>query len=189
ALQMAKGYAAPEVEHAYTQAYALCQQVGETPELVKVLFGLWRCYFARSQLHTARELGETLLRLAQQHAHDPALTVIAHYTLGFTWFWRGALPAARQHLEAAITRYSPDRDGALVYLMGLDPGVACRAYAAETLWLLGYPDQALTHIHEAVALAQALAHPYSLAWVRTVVAVVAAGSRGVAAVQTHAEAA
>jgi predicted ATPase len=28
ALQMAKGLAAPEVEHAYTQAYALCQQVG-----------------------------------------------------------------------------------------------------------------------------------------------------------------
>ena len=59
-----------EVEHAYTQAYALCQQVGETPELAPVLFGLWRFYNARSQLHTARELGETLLRLAQR-ADDP----------------------------------------------------------------------------------------------------------------------
>ncbi|HSX82903.1 MAG TPA: adenylate/guanylate cyclase domain-containing protein, partial [Candidatus Saccharimonadia bacterium] len=36
ALQMAKGLAAPEVEHTYTQAYTLCQQVGETPELVPV---------------------------------------------------------------------------------------------------------------------------------------------------------
>src|SRR5262249_16123411 len=44
ALQMPKGGAAPEVEHAYTQAYALCQQVGETPQLVPVLFGLWRFY-------------------------------------------------------------------------------------------------------------------------------------------------
>ena len=33
ALLMTKGHAAPEVEHAYTQARALCQQVGETPEL------------------------------------------------------------------------------------------------------------------------------------------------------------
>ena len=40
AMQMAKGTAAPEVEHAYAQARALCQQVGETPELVQVLFGL-----------------------------------------------------------------------------------------------------------------------------------------------------
>src|SRR5262249_19151316 len=50
ALQIAKGYAVPEVEHAYTQAYALCQQVGETPELVQVLLGLWRFYVTRPQL-------------------------------------------------------------------------------------------------------------------------------------------
>src|SRR5262245_29289949 len=84
ALQMAKGRAAPEVEHAYTQARALCQQVGATPELGPVLLGLWRYYLARPQLHTAREVGETLLRLAQ-HADDPVLAVVAHYTLGVTW--------------------------------------------------------------------------------------------------------
>src|SRR5207253_4413102 len=80
AVQMAKGLAAPEVEHAYTQAYALCQQVGETPELVPVLLGLFRFYNGRSQFHTARELGDTLLRLAR-HADDPALAVLAHSAL------------------------------------------------------------------------------------------------------------
>src|SRR5438132_9114200 len=65
ALLMTKGQAAPEVEHAYTQARALCQQVGETPQIVPALFGLWRYYLVRPQLHMARELGETLLRLAQ----------------------------------------------------------------------------------------------------------------------------
>jgi predicted ATPase len=84
ALQNAKGHAAPEVEHAYTQAHALCQQMGETPELAPVLLGLWRFYLVRPQLHTARELGETLLRLAQR-TDDPALAVIAHYALGSTW--------------------------------------------------------------------------------------------------------
>ena len=130
ALQMAKGLAAPEVEHAYTQAYALCQQVGETPQLIPVLFGLWRFYNTRPQFHTARELGETLLRLAQ-HAHDPALAVIAHYALGFTWLCLGALPAARQHLEEGIARYTPDQRRAPVFRMGQDPGVACRAHAAR----------------------------------------------------------
>ena len=66
ALQMTKGFAAPEVEQAYTRARELCQQVGETPELVPVLYGLWRFYIGRPQLHTVRELGETLLRLAQR---------------------------------------------------------------------------------------------------------------------------
>jgi class 3 adenylate cyclase len=132
ALLMTKGHAAPEVEHAYTQARELCQQVGETPQLVPVLFGLWRYYVTRPQLHTAQELGETLLRLAQ-HTHDPAFVVIAHYALGWTWFCLGALPAARQHLEAGITHYTPDQRGAAVFRMGQDPGVACRAYTALAL--------------------------------------------------------
>ena len=188
ALQVTKGHAAPEVEHAYTQARALCQQVGETPELVPVLFGLWRFYNTRPQLHTARELGDTLLRLAQQ-ADDPALAVVAHYALGATWFWLGALPAARQHLEAGIARYTPAQRRAPAFRIGHDPGVACRAFAAWTLWLLGYPEQALACLHEALALAHALAHPYSLAFARVFAAVVSQFCRDVLAVHAHAEAA
>ena len=121
ALVMAKGQGAPEVEHAYIQAHALCQQVGETPELVPVLYGLYRFYVGRLQLHTAREIGETLLRLAQR-AEDPALAVIAHYALGTTWLFLGALPAARLHLEEAIARYTPDQRRALVFRIGARSG-------------------------------------------------------------------
>src|SRR5215510_2090451 len=149
ALQVTKGQAAPEVEHAYIQARALCQQVGETSQLVPVLLGLYRFYLVQAQFHTARELGETVLRLAQ-HADDPALTVLAHYVLGALCFWVGTLPAARQHLEEGTARYTPDQSRALVFRMGIDPGVGCRAYAAQTLWLLGYPHQALTRVHEAL---------------------------------------
>ena len=152
-------------QHLYTQARALCQQVGETPQLVPVLFGLWRFYLTRLQLYTAREIGETLLRLAQ-HAHDPTLTVVAHYALWVTWLWLGALPAARTNLEEGMTRYTPEQRRTPVFRMGQDPGVACRAYAAWTLWLLGYPDQALACIHKALALAHELSHPVSLAFAR-----------------------
>jgi class 3 adenylate cyclase/predicted ATPase len=188
ALQVAKGIAAPEVERAYTQAYALCQQVGETSELVPVLYGLGRFYAARAQLHTARELGETLLRLAQQ-ADDPALAVIAHYALGVTWFYLGKLPAARQHLEEGIARYTPDQHPTLVLRAGLDLGVGCRIYAAMTLWLLGYPAQALAHLHEALALAHERSHPYSLGYAGCGAALVSQFRRDVPAVHEHAEAA
>jgi tetratricopeptide (TPR) repeat protein len=188
ALQMAKGLAAPEVEHAYTQARELCQQVGETPELVPVLLGLWRYYVARPQLHTARELGEILLRLAQR-TDDPTLAVIARYALGWTWFCLGALPAARQHLEEGIARYTRDQRRALVFRTGVDPGVTCRAYAALALWLLGYPDQALVRLHDALALAHELSHPYSLAYARCIAAWIYQFRRDVQAVHEHAEAA
>jgi class 3 adenylate cyclase/predicted ATPase len=188
ALQITKGHAAPEVEHTYTQARVLCQQVGETPELVPVMFGLWRFYMVRSQLHTARELGDTLLRLAQR-AQDPALAVVAHYTLGVTCFWLGALLAARLHLEEGIARYTPDQHHAPAFRMGHDPGVACRSYAAWTLWLLGYPDQALARLHEALTLAHALSHPYSLACAQVWAAYVSQLRRDVPAVHEQAAAA
>jgi class 3 adenylate cyclase/tetratricopeptide (TPR) repeat protein len=162
ALIITKGQAVPEVEHAYTQAYALCQQVGETPQLVPVLYGLWRFYLVRSQFHTAYELGETLLRLAQ-HAVDPALAVIAHYTLGSARLWLGELSAARQHLEAGMAHYTPDQRRIPVFRIGHDPGVACRFFTAQILWLLGYPAQALARLHDTLVLAHELSHPYSLA--------------------------
>src|SRR5262249_4136486 len=93
ALQVTKGYTAPEVEYAYLRARELCQQVGETSQLIQVLFGLFRFYLLLPQLHTAGEFGDTLLRLAQR-ADDPALAVLAHYALGTVRFCLGAWPAA-----------------------------------------------------------------------------------------------
>ena len=188
ALQVAKGLGAPEVEDAYIQARMLCQQVGETPELVPVLFGLCRFYVVRAQLYTARELGETLLRLAQR-ADDSALAIIAHYALGATWLYLCALPAARLHLEEGFACYTPDQRRAPVFRMGHDLGVGCRTFAAMVFWLLGYPAQALAGIHDALALAHALSHPLSLAYARGWAALVSQCRRDVPAVREHAEAA
>jgi class 3 adenylate cyclase/predicted ATPase len=188
ALQSAKGHTAPEAEHVYTQARALCQQVGETPELVPVLYGLWQFYHARAQFSIACEFGDTLLRLAQQ-AHDAALALLAHSALGSTWLQRGALPVARQHLEDGIARDTPAQPRTAVFRLGRDPGIACRYCAAVTLWLLGYPEQALIRVHDALALAHELSHPSSLAVARCYAAFVYQFRRDVSAVHEHAEAA
>ena len=67
--------------------------------------------------------------------------------------------------------------------------LAAELYAAWTLWLLGYPAQALAHLHEALALAHALSHPYSLACARCWAAFVSQFRRDVPAVHEQAEAA
>ena len=60
---------------------------------------------------------------------------------------------------------------------------------ALTLWLLGYPEQALARVHEALTLAHELAHAFSLAFARCWVATVSQLCRDVPAVHEHAEAA
>jgi predicted ATPase len=76
-----------------------------------------------------------------------------------------------------------------MFRMGHDPSVACRADTAITLWLLRYPDQALARLHEALALAHELAHPYSLAFARCWAAYVYQFRRDALAVHEQAEAA
>jgi predicted ATPase len=99
------------------------------------------------------------------------------------------LPAARTHLEEGIARYTPAQRRAPVFRIGIDPGVGCRAHAARTLWLLGYPDQTLAYLHEALALAHELSHSYSLAFARSMAAFASQFRRDVSAVYEHAEAA
>ena len=71
--------------------------------------------------------------------------------------------AARAHLEQGSALYDPQQHHAHARLYGHDPGVCGLDCAALSLWILGYPDQALQRLREALTLAQALAHPPSLA--------------------------
>ncbi len=64
---------------AYPRARALCEQVGEPPQLFRVLWGLWMMYNGRGDSQTMRALGEQLLSLAQR-LQDSDLLLEAHTT-------------------------------------------------------------------------------------------------------------
>jgi predicted ATPase len=162
ALRAIKGSGAPEVERLNIRARELCEQVGEPPQLFRVLWGFWLMYNGRGDSHTMRVLGEQLLSLAQR-LEDRDLLLEAHHALWTSMFSGGELAAARMHQEQGLRLYDPQRHRTHAALYsGHDPGVCCRYRAAPTLWLLGYPDQAVASIQAALALAQQLAHPLSL---------------------------
>jgi predicted ATPase len=187
ALMAAKGFGAPEVERAYARARDLCTQVGETPQLFAVMWGLWYFYLARAAWYTAHELGEQLLSLAQR-VHDPTLLLLAHRGLGQTLAFLGAFAPAQTHLEQAMALYNPAQHRSLAFRYGQDQDVICRSWTAVTLWLLGYPDQALRRAHEALTLAQELAHPFSVVYALTWTAMVHLSRREVPGVHERAEA-
>ena len=159
-----KGNAAPEVGQVYTRARALCQEIGETPHHFPVLVGLWRFALIQGEFLQAHELGVQLLELAE-HTHDAALRLEAQRARGMTLYFLGDLMAARSHLEQGVRLYDPEQHRGHAALYGRDPGVDCQAYAALTLGLLGYPEQALAHMHTALTLAEQLAYPLSQGWV------------------------
>jgi predicted ATPase len=158
-----KAFPAPEVEKAYTRARELCQQMGKTSQLCRVLGELALLHYVRAEHQTARELGEQALNLAQQ-AKDPLLVALGHWYLGLVLFCLGEYTTALGHLEQVIAFYNPEQHHrSLVVLRGSDAGPSALAYAACCLWCLGYPDQALSRSQKALALARELGHPFSLA--------------------------
>jgi predicted ATPase len=163
ALVSTKGFPATEVEENYTRARVLCEQFGETPQLFPVLWGLARMHDTRGELRIGRGLGEQLLTLAQR-AQDPALLLEAHHELWANLSALGELSAARTHTEQGFALYDSQQHKHHAFLYGgHDPGVCSGYHAAEVLWLLGYPEQALRRSRESLALARELAHPSTMA--------------------------
>jgi predicted ATPase len=122
--------------------------------------GIGAFYLASGRLRAAHELREQLLTLAQRR-QDAALLLHGHLGLGAILFWRGELAQARLHLEEGMRLYDEQPLHSPAFA-GDDPGVCGRRLAALALWLLGYPEQAVQRSHEALKLAQDLAHPFSL---------------------------
>jgi predicted ATPase len=182
-----KGYAASEVGETYTRARLLCEHLDDPHQLFTVLRGLWNYYLVRAEYQTAHKLGEQLLTLAQQ-VQDASMLCAAHRALGATLFFLGEAASAYTHLAQGLAFYDPQQHGASTFLYGEDTGVVCRSHAAAALWYLGYPDQGLTQSQEALALAQQIAHPFSLGFALVFAAIVHQYRREARAVHRCAEA-
>jgi predicted ATPase len=87
---------------------------------------------------------------------------VAHFGWGTILMHTGALGRALASLEHARALYAPQYHDTHVAQHGVDCGVFAQAYASHTLWLLGYPAQALARGQAAWALARQAAHPFSI---------------------------
>lgn len=162
-LLMTKGYAASEVEQTYARAHQLCQNVGNSPQLLPALAGLFRFYFVRAKFSLAHEFAEQALSLAQETS-DRTVFLIAHCLLATLSTTRGRFLTAREHFDEGLRLYDPHQHPVMASIYGDDPGVICRSLGGFNLWFLGYPDQALQNAQAGMVLAQSLAHPYNLAF-------------------------
>jgi class 3 adenylate cyclase/predicted ATPase len=161
ALIITMGYGTPEVEQLYTRARDLCQKVGDAPQLFSVLFGLYTFYFVQMELQTTTELGKQCLSLAQSMQNQTFL-LGAHWLRGLTLYSLGEFAPAREHFQQSLVLYDSQQRRSYALIYAQDPGVGCSMYAALVLWQLGYPDQALRKVSEALASAQELSQPFSL---------------------------
>jgi predicted ATPase len=157
-----KGYASPEVEYAYSQARKLCLRISETRYLFPAVLGLCGVRHNQAEFRKARILTRQLLHLARKEG-DPTRQLWAHVFSGTVLYSTGKVVQAQKDFREGITLYDARRHGPHVSDVIHDPGVHCRCYVAETLWLQGYANQARQLSHQGLSLAQQLTHFHSRA--------------------------
>ena len=150
-----RGYAAPEVEACYQRARELCRELGDTPQLVPVLHGLWSYHIVRAQHTSALALGEQVLELGAA-TEDDGLLLQGNMEVGWSHFFLGELQQAREHLERVLALYDHERHSSHAFTYGDNPATSARGCLAQVLWLLGYPDQSLRHSEENLATLRSL---------------------------------
>jgi predicted ATPase/class 3 adenylate cyclase len=163
ALLITKGYVSGEIEQAYNRARQLIEEQGEVPQLFPVLSGLARYYTYRGEYEKAAAIGQQVLNLAEQ-LDDADMRVAGHLVLGSTITFYTSLKEGLDHLEQGIANYDPNRRSLRRFRFGSDSGIACYITSALNLWMLGYPDKAISRMNDTVNLALSLKHPFSIAY-------------------------
>jgi predicted ATPase len=117
-------------------------------------------HLLRGDLRGARPLAEQMLDLAER-LQDPEVLAYAHFEMGCELLWSAELTAARNHLEQGIAVYDPLWGRSAASRYAFNCGSNCHAFLSRVLWHLGYPDEAVRHSGQAIAIAEEVSHPFA----------------------------
>jgi len=176
----ARGYSHGETAAAYEHAVALGAAVGDAARLGVARTGLAICYYTRGEVERGRALLAEVVAAAEARG-DREQALVGHAGGALPETYQGKFASSLAHCERAMDLYDPMQHHGLVRVLGTDQGVQVLGFAAQNLWYLGQPDAALARARAAVALAQRLNHPFSLAFALTFEAAVQVFRRDVAA--------
>jgi DNA-binding SARP family transcriptional activator len=149
------GYSSLELQRTLERSIVLAESSGDKNSLLAGLVALWMSRFVQGRAADGYQTATRALALV-----DPGseLSGPAHFAVGGSAISLGMPAEALRHLELAAKLTSGD----LPLSVGTRPEVHGMAWAAHAHWLLGHDDARSTCL-EAIKLARAIDHPYSLA--------------------------
>jgi class 3 adenylate cyclase/tetratricopeptide (TPR) repeat protein len=156
------GFASLQAAEAYNRARGLAEQQGDSRQQFMAIYGLWQSANGAGRIRDCRSVSRQLMQLTASKVDDE-LRLQAHHSAWATGMFAGEPVAAREHSEIGRRLYDPQRHRHHhQHYGGHDPGVCAGSIGAVVHWLLGYPEKGLAIGSEALALAEQLAHPFSV---------------------------
>ena len=145
---------------ALNRSLAIAEACGDAPTQLQLLSILHMFHGRIGDPNTSLQCARRSAAVAESIA-DPAAIALAQSLLGISHHFIGDLGRARAELEAALRhRPGPQRTGT-IYL-GFENRSLAGSGLARTLWLQGYPAQAVERMRQTVTDAAATDHPVTL---------------------------
>jgi DNA-binding SARP family transcriptional activator/tetratricopeptide (TPR) repeat protein len=150
------GYSYPKLQATLIRLIALAEALERDDVVVGSLIGLWSTQFVQGKLVDGQQTMTRVLALVEPESE---LAGSAHFAFAGSATSLGKHAEAVRHFDLAATLTK----GAPTLAIGTPPDVHGLAWAAHAHWLLGNDDKAATSCRDAITLARADEHPYSLA--------------------------
>ena len=160
-LAVTDGYASPRVAAVQERSIELASALHIEP-VPPLLRSVTMSKLCRNDFGGARVVA-LRLRAVAARGSDDVLRIESDYLLGIGTFWSGSFEAARGHFENAIDSFDSQQRVEHLVRFGHDPSVVCLSRLANTLWFLGFTDEARAMRDDAVTLAADVGHPFSRA--------------------------
>jgi len=160
---VAHGLHSAQAETAYTRAAEIGEEIGDGRASFQAKWGLWINANLRRRTALARDRASELVSLAQESG-DRELLLEAYHCQFSTAHFRGDVRGALEGCQHTIALYDMTQHRHLAHAFGgHDPGVCAQAQCGNSWQLSGEEQQARRHLTQAIALAEMLDHPNSLA--------------------------
>ena len=162
ALAASRGVGSDEAWEALARARELCERLNETSVLGSVVTGQFNNVVHRRGPAAALRVAEEYLLLARR-LDDPDHLLLAHRHMGYSLWVLGRFTEGREHSERVLALYDPERHRSMVHEVGFDYKISALTALFCDLFILGYPNQAVTRVDETLSWSQELRHPHARA--------------------------
>jgi class 3 adenylate cyclase/tetratricopeptide (TPR) repeat protein len=160
---IAHGLQSCEAETAYIRASEIGEQLGDGAASFQAKWGLWINANLSRKTALARDRAGELVSLAQQSG-DRELLLEAYHCQFSTAHFSGDVRSALEGCERVISLYDINQHRHLAHTFGgHDPGVCAHGQCGNSWQLSGEAQNAKRCFTDAIALAELLEHPNSLA--------------------------
>jgi predicted ATPase/DNA-binding winged helix-turn-helix (wHTH) protein len=147
-------------EALWTRVFELAEEFGDTQYQLRALYGLWLYKILVCEYRAALALARRFHCVAENSNGLPDIGV-AHRMTSMALHYLGEQAGTREHAQNSLQSPMSELRWAQTARYGVDQQVGSRVLLARSLWLLGYPGQAMLIAQVSVDEAAGVGHANS----------------------------